>query len=35
HIAWFPVNEAIDKLKRGSHKWGIEQWKLQENSFNN
>lgn len=25
-IAWFPVEEAIDKLKRGSHKWGIEQW---------
>lgn len=35
HIAWFPVDEAIKKLKRGSHKWGIEQWKLQENSFNN
>ncbi|NQN54283.1 NUDIX hydrolase [Streptococcus suis] len=35
HIAWFPVEEAIQKLKRGSHKWGIEQWKLQENSFNN
>lgn len=26
HIAWFPVEEAIAKLKRGSHKWGIEQW---------
>lgn len=35
HIAWFPVEEAIQKLKRGSHKWGIEKWKLQENSFNN
>ncbi|HEL1618474.1 TPA: NUDIX hydrolase [Streptococcus suis] len=34
HIAWFPVEEAIEKLKRGSHKWGIEQWKLQENSTN-
>ncbi|HFI0171999.1 TPA: NUDIX hydrolase [Streptococcus suis] len=35
HIAWFPIDEAIQKLKRGSHKWGIEQWKLQENSLNN
>ena len=26
-LAWFPVDEAIEKLKRGSHKWGIEQWK--------
>ncbi|BDD40190.1 MULTISPECIES: NUDIX hydrolase [Streptococcus] len=34
HIAWFPVDEAIKKLKRGSHKWGVEQWKLQENSLN-
>ena len=23
NLAWFP----IDELKRGSHKWGIEQWK--------
>jgi 8-oxo-dGTP diphosphatase len=27
NIEWFPVEEAIEKLKRGSHKWGIEQWK--------
>jgi 8-oxo-dGTP diphosphatase len=27
-IFWFSVDEAIEKLKRGSHKWGIEQWKL-------
>lgn len=27
HIAWFPVDLAIEKLKRGSHKWGIETWK--------
>jgi 8-oxo-dGTP diphosphatase len=27
NIAWFPVDEAIEKLKRGSHKWGIETWK--------
>ncbi|HFU3984466.1 TPA: NUDIX hydrolase [Streptococcus suis] len=35
HIAWFPIEEAIEKLKRGSHKWGIEQWKLQENASDN
>lgn len=35
HIAWFPIDEAIEKLKRGSHKWGIEQWKLQENTSDN
>lgn len=35
HIAWFPIDEAIKKLKRGSHKWGIEQWKLQENVSDN
>lgn len=35
HLAWFPVDEAIAKLKRGSHKWGIEQWKIsQKNSKN-
>lgn len=26
HLAWFPVEEAKDKLKRGSHKWGVEAW---------
>lgn len=26
HIYWFDVATAIDKLKRGSHKWGVEQW---------
>ena len=30
HITWFPIEEAINKLKRGSHKWGIEQWKKLE-----
>ena len=29
HIAWFPVNEAISNLKRGSHKWAIQAWKKQ------
>ena len=27
HIAWFPINQAIENLKRGSHKWAIESWK--------
>ncbi|KXT77138.1 Mutator mutT protein (7,8-dihydro-8-oxoguanine-triphosphatase) [Streptococcus sp. DD10] len=31
HLAWFSVDEAISKLKRGSHKWGIQQWKIQHN----
>ena len=26
-LAWFPVEEAIETLKRGSHKWGIQAWK--------
>ena len=29
HIAWFPIDEAIEKLKRGSQKRGIEAWKIQ------
>lgn len=29
NLAWFPVDEALNKLKRGSHKWGIEMWKKQ------
>nr|WP_078158412.1 hypothetical protein [Streptococcus pneumoniae] len=29
HIAWFPIDEAIQNLKRGSHKWAIESWKKQ------
>lgn len=28
HIAWFDITTAKDKLKRGSHKWGIEQWQV-------
>ena len=27
HLAWFPIDEAIANLKRGSHKWAIEAWK--------
>ncbi|TWS95441.1 NUDIX hydrolase [Streptococcus sp. sy018] len=25
-LAWFPVDEAISKLKRGSHQWGVKEW---------
>lgn len=25
-ISWFPVEEAKQKLKRGSHKWGVDMW---------
>ena len=27
NLSWFSIDEAIDKLKRGSHKWGVEAWK--------
>ncbi|MBJ8349673.1 NUDIX hydrolase [Streptococcus zalophi] len=26
NLKWFSIKEAILKLKRGSHRWGIEQW---------
>ena len=26
-LAWFPIDQAIEQLKRGSHKWGVEMWK--------
>ncbi|EHJ52557.1 NUDIX hydrolase [Streptococcus macacae] len=26
HLKWFPITEAKEKLKRGSHKWGVECW---------
>ena len=29
NLAWFPIDEALEALKRGSHKWGIEMWKNQ------
>lgn len=29
--AWFPINEARAILKRGSHRWGIDQWKHAHN----
>ncbi|GAB2027679.1 NUDIX hydrolase [Lactovum odontotermitis] len=25
-IYWFDYNEALEKLKRGSHKWGLEKY---------
>lgn len=25
-LAWFSIEEARQKLKRDSHRWGIEQW---------
>lgn len=34
-LAWFTPEEAIAKLKRGSHQWGVEQWKSCEHSKNN
>lgn len=27
NLAWFTIDQAIEKLKRGSHKWGIQEWK--------
>ena len=27
NLAWFSIEEAILKLKRGSHKWGVVAWK--------
>ena len=27
NLSWFSIDEAIDRLKRGSHKWGVEAWK--------
>lgn len=28
-IKWFPVAEAKERLKRGSHKWAVETWEKQ------
>ncbi|WP_162011782.1 NUDIX hydrolase [Streptococcus sp. S784/96/1] len=30
NFAWFPIKEAIEKLKRGSHKWGIQEWQKRQ-----
>ncbi|WEV60392.1 NUDIX hydrolase [Streptococcaceae bacterium ESL0729] len=26
-VYWFPLETAIEKLKRGSHKWGLYEWR--------
>lgn len=26
HLSWFSIEEAKQKVKRGSHRWGIEAW---------
>lgn len=30
HLEWFSYEEALAHLKRGSHKWGLEAWKLRK-----
>ncbi|GBG96852.1 NUDIX hydrolase [Lactococcus termiticola] len=30
-LVWFDYEDALLKLKRGSHKWGLEAWKAQQN----
>ncbi|KHD45217.1 NUDIX hydrolase [Streptococcus hongkongensis] len=32
NIAWFPIETAIAKLKRGSHKWAIKEWQKKHHS---
>lgn len=32
HLQWFPIDEALTALKRGSHRWGVEEWKKQHES---
>ena len=27
NLVWFDYAEALEKLKRGSHKWGLQEWK--------
>lgn len=31
-LEWFPIDEAITMLKRGSHKWGIQEWQKKHDS---
>lgn len=31
-VAWFPIDDAKAKLKRGSHRWGVEQWEADQAS---
>ncbi|MGT2667384.1 NUDIX hydrolase [Streptococcus rifensis] len=30
HLAWFPIDEAITQLKRGSHQWGVQEWQKRQ-----
>ncbi|MBF8970385.1 NUDIX hydrolase [Streptococcus sp. NLN76] len=30
NLAWFSVDEAFLHLKRGSHRWGLQQWQLSQ-----
>ncbi|MDU5407793.1 MAG: NUDIX hydrolase [Streptococcus agalactiae] len=32
HLAWFPIQEAKEKLKRGSHRWGVQAWEKNHHS---
>lgn len=32
-LAWFPIETAIENLKRGSHKWAITQWQKENLSY--
>ncbi|MDW7797298.1 NUDIX hydrolase [Streptococcus canis] len=34
NLAWFPTDEAITKLKRGSHQWGVKEWQKKHHSTN-
>lgn len=27
NLVWFDYEEALGKLKRGSHQWGLQEWK--------
>lgn len=29
-LAWFPIAEALTKLKRGSHQWGLKEWQAKQ-----
>lgn len=34
-ISWFPVDQAMELLKRGSHQWGVDMWKKSQNKNKN
>ncbi|MDR0300341.1 MAG: NUDIX hydrolase [Streptococcaceae bacterium] len=35
NVLWFDYETALEKLKRGSHKWGLEIWKSLQNKKGN